>query len=241
VVKTIEVNVNPLANPIIPSFIPQATSDDHQKHFITDGVHGGTPFDTYPPYIFSWDFNMLNNSFNVFETDQVGSPIDYKYEWGGVYKVGLKVTDSLGKSAIATRFVIIPGVTHPPELPIKLSIPGDFAALYPTNEYIPAGKAFVVDAKGQISPSPGPGYYWIGPNGDINAPNEGQLAYPAFPPFSLIGQLGYDGTPFLVGSSYSSKNDPDLNGTGQLYFMINQYVGKQSDNPGSFDVELTYP
>lgn len=86
---------------------------------------------------------------------------------------------------------------------------------------------FTITATGAIKINPG--VEDTGPDGGTaTAVQAAQMMAPSLTPFALIGKIGVDGTPFLVGSKVSL----DVTTAGRLYLAVNDSY--YFDNSGEF-------
>lgn len=77
------------------------------------------------------------------------------------------------------------------------------------------GAQLEITATGRIDQWPQqPGQYMVGPDGQNNGGFPGQARTST--PGAIVGKIGANGTPFLVGSSYKGKPG----GSGQLYLRV---------------------
>jgi glucose dehydrogenase len=103
-----------------------------------------------------------------------------------------------------------------------------------TGLFLPAGSTAQISAAGKWSPWPAAGL-WSGPEG--NEAWQGQVAF--IPASALMGRLGTNGKPFLVGatSELTAKEN------GQLYLAMNDLFSALWDNAGEMkaEIKVRYP
>lgn len=92
------------------------------------------------------------------------------------------------------------------------------------------GQKLTLTATGQLKG----GGFTFGPEGTQDHPEWARYSLvPEWPHLALIGKVGEDGSPFLVGRSYSAQ----LVGGGELYLGVNDLDAENND--GSFTVTVT--
>lgn len=103
---------------------------------------------------------------------------------------------------------------------------------------IKPGRLLNISASGLVKESPSA--LGRGPDGiPLNKPEAQFLVVKGLNLMALIGKVGEDGSPFLVGQQYSGQ----LPQEGKLYLGVNDVVGfggEHSDNSGSFIVTIVY-
>lgn len=105
--------------------------------------------------------------------------------------------------------------------------------------YVEAGQEVTVTAYGQAVTAPinvyGPGSV-SGPDGQWhicpNYDNSPPCAMENTPYGALVGKIGEDGTPFLIGSDYTFTADS----SGDLYLAVNDLLPYYQDNYGNYMV-----
>ena len=100
--------------------------------------------------------------------------------------------------------------------------------------YLPAGASASIKATGKWSPWPLAGL-WSGPEG--NEAWQGQVSF--IPASALMGRLGTDGKPFLIGpeTQITAKDN------GRLYLAMNDAFSALWDNAGEMKatIRVRYP
>ena len=107
----------------------------------------------------------------------------------------------------------------------------------PSGITVSKGKQLQVTASGTASF--GVGFSSVGPNGVNSGPNFNYCKFPDTVPFyggALLGKIGKNGTPFLIGTTFSTT----AASSGELYLIHND-PNCAADNSGSFSVTITAP
>ncbi|MGL6075395.1 MAG: hypothetical protein ACRC8S_14660 [Fimbriiglobus sp.] len=123
----------------------------------------------------------------------------------------------------------------------------DWSAWSDTKIVVNKGGKFSIQATGQIDQWPmEPGRYMTGPAGTsapVNnlppaiANNPNGMAYRQFRSGMLIGKIGENGTPFVVGTSYSTGTARSTQ-AGKLYLAIAPSSWGNNDCSGSYKVTI---
>lgn len=74
-----------------------------------------------------------------------------------------------------------------------------------------------------------------GPDGYTELPRSEGVILPAAPVAALIGKIGENGAPFLIGSQY----DQSVASDGPLFVTINDAAGQLTDNLGRLSIQVT--
>lgn len=75
----------------------------------------------------------------------------------------------------------------------------------------------------------------VNADGYPNTANQQQLLLPSANRGALIGKIGENGAPFLIGANF----DGDVNGDGELFLSMNEAANAFADNQGRMPVSLT--
>ena len=157
---------------------------------------------------------------------------------------GLIVIAVIGAVIFGPRLfgaVPAPTSTSGPEV-VELTVPGNVEWV-DSGARVLSGQRFAVTASGQVCMNTNdPDCPPYGPDGDSGNPPDPAGDPPAalFPlpdgtVFALVGRIGTEGTPFLVGSGGTFSADA----SGVLQFVVNDCC--LDDNDGTFTVVITIP
>jgi hypothetical protein len=72
-----------------------------------------------------------------------------------------------------------------------------------------------------------------GPDGYVDLPRSDSVILPSAPVAALIGRIGENGAPFLIGSQYNDAIASD----GDLFVTINDAPGQLQDNSGRLSIQ----
>ena len=111
----------------------------------------------------------------------------------------------------------------------KINIPGSSLWEYFVGGY-DSGDSISIESAGSWSHGLAE---WCGPEGLPPRTGFNHIIDDA-PAYALLGKFGQNGTPFVIGSSWSGtapSNEP-------LYFAMNDFAGAFEDNAGSVDMTL---
>jgi hypothetical protein len=118
---------------------------------------------------------------------------------------------------------------------LVITIPGITSSWIDTGLSL-AGQTFRITVTGSMNLASGIPSWEVGPDGRIDWNAWGCGAMGTSAAGAALGKIGSTGTPFLIGSSYSSSTGT----SGTLYLGHNDMVCP-SDNTGSFTATISWP